>query len=213
MRRIQVTGFRSAFFLLLLVAFADSTPAADAQPANPQCSRAEDFAPDVRRALLSADPKLYQNARALVGVDILGRVAIAIDSDRDTFVDEYLLFTDQTRLTGPWSAVLDVATVFRTSGSVRVEASDRSLGIALAVEDASLPELSLNKRKFAKTVVRSSGVALVRVPAAGEATPFAGLDYNSIQTWPASFQQDTLAPTTTGCSCENAGSDSGGAVH
>jgi len=208
MRRFRMSAF---FFILLLstVAISVRVRATEPQPINAQCPTAEEFSPDVRRALLASDPKFYPNARISIGVDALGRVAAGIDSDRDGIVNEFLLFTEQTRLPGAWSTLVDDAVVFLTQGTARIEARDRSLGVVLAVDGASVPQLG-GKKRFAKTLIQLAGIELVRVPAVNAPLSLRDLDYNNIQTWPGTFQQDLRAPARAPPLCEAADCDTGG---
>lgn len=187
-------AFRSArlstFFLISTIA-ALGTAALAADSPMPTASRTpHSFSSELLRAQVNEDPKIYKNARVLVGVDVLGRFLAAIDSDRDGRVNDYLMFVDQSRLEGPWSIVIDRASVFTSQGAARIEAEDLAFGAAVVVNGGAQPALTRKTDAFARTLIRSSGDALLRVSnGVSEGVALTNLDVNNIYTWPDAFQQ------------------------
>ena len=151
---------------------------------------------DLLRAQFSADPRVYKNARVLVGTDTLGHFVAAIDSNHDGRVEEYLMFADENRLEGPWSSILERANVLLTSGSIRIEAEDLSFGASVVVEGGPEPALAQKEDAYKKTIVRASGVALLGAkPGESDEALLTTLDVTNIHTWPDSFAKDFCTTT------------------
>ena len=164
--------------------------------------------------------KVNRSATVLIGADVLGRIAIAADYDRDGLVDEVMQYTAGTRLSEPRPVLLERAKVTQTTFALMVEAADRSLAVALVVVNSanegprSIPR---SWRRYSEVIVEKDGVALYRT----ELPPviqqqFAAYDHNSIYTWPENFQKDLLyvgtgvptgkcaGPGCLGCECNDA---------
>lgn len=155
-----------------------------------------------------ADRRATRPASALVGVDALGRVLMALDYDRDEMVDELVLFTPRHRLEGPWSERIHAANVDGTAGTLRLEARDGSLAILLAVFPADVPELaSKSAHRFKRVIREADGDELVRTkldPASGRRLE--SFDHTLIESWPESFRRELNVPGTSGpLSCYNCG--------
>ena len=202
----------SIFFLIsTIVTLGTAALAAELpvpkSPVPSACPTPRPFSSEVLRAQLSADPKIYKHARVLVGVDVLGRLVAAIDSDRDGRVNEYLMFVDESRFEGPWSTVLDRATVFTSQGAARIEAEDFAFGAGVVMKGGAQPALTRKPDAFARSLIRSSGAALLRVSnGVSEGVPLTNLDVSNIYSWPDAFQQqeDVPEPQTDWCSdCAN----------
>jgi hypothetical protein len=187
---------------------ASLVPASGAPQTSHCPPRDHDPAESARSA--TSKPQSFDAARVLVGVDVLGRVVVAVDSDRDGVANTYVKFTDEKRLEGPWSRLLERADVVTTRGTLRIQAHDESLGVALSVSGAETPRLWKPKR-FRRTLVSSTGVEFIRTTDAKPAA-LSALDVNSVHTWPEGFWHDTLAPGTLSsvCNCDSAGCSSGG---
>lgn len=159
-----------------------------------------------KRAFL-ADRKLSPRVSALVGVDSLGRVLVALDLDRDDFVEEVVLFTPRERLKGPWSELVRDAELEQTAGTLRLEARDRSVALALAVNPADAPKLRRAARAYRRAIEQDRGEELARNgvdPAYGRR--LSSYDHTLIETWPESFREDLVVPGTTGpTTCFNCG--------
>ena len=164
--------------------------------------------------------KVNRSAAVLIGADVLGRIAIAADYDRDGFVDEVMQYTATTRLSEPRPVLLERAKITQTTFALMVEAADRSLAVALVVDNGANEEarpIPRSWRRYSEVIVEKDGVALYRT----ELPPviqqqFAAYDHNSIFTWPENFQKDLLyvgtgVPTNKcagkgcmGCECNDA---------
>jgi len=158
-----------------------------------------------KKAQMRKNPKAFNNVRALVGVDVLGRAVVGIDSDRDGFVNLAFMFTDTVRLEGPWSAILEHASVFLNDGSAKVESHDLTVGMVFALNGAVTPKLT--PRKYKRVLIREEGWALTKSQAFVESQAYVelkSLDVNSVYTWPLTFQEDLLQPPGTfdpSCNC------------
>lgn len=219
-------AFRSvqlSIFLLISTMGALGTAALAAEsfqmpkPSAPAaCPAPLPVSPEALRAQASADPRTYRNARVLVGVDVLGRLVAAIDSDRDGRVNDYLMFVDESRFEGPWSTVLDRASVFTSHGAARIEAEDVAFGATVVMKGGVPPALTRKPDAFVRTLIRSSGAAMLHVSNdVGESVSLTNLDVTNIYTWPTPFQQqeDLASPDTewcTSCSDPPPDCDSGG---
>jgi hypothetical protein len=148
-----------------------------------------------------------------IGVDALGRFVVAVDSTKDGISDQLILFTDQDRLTGPWSKDLRDATIVGKKGSILISSKRDSYGVSLAVsvaEPDAVPSWAQN------SFIRSKGRELVR--SWGEAgVAMAALDYGQIESWPKLFWDDLHDNRTQGhCGggqgqcCDTTGCISGG---
>jgi hypothetical protein len=190
---------------LALLQDAQSVPFAQLEPTPQQRQQCpapvgQSISPEEKRTQLRKNPRAFNDARVVVGIDVLGRAVVGIDSDRDGFVDLSFMFTDTVRLEGPWSMLLEHATVFLNDGSAKLESHDRSFGMSVALEAADAQKLT--PRKYATVLIRESGFALTR--AFYEEMPYVlltALDVNSVYTWPATFQQDMYVPGTFGDNC------------
>lgn len=152
-----------------------------------------------------SESRQRRQVAALVGVDALGRVLMAIDYDRNETADELVLFTARQRLDGPWSELVRSASIDGTSGTLRFEARDRSVAIALAVYPADLPKLKGKGAAFKRVIQQSGGHELVRNrPDQAYGRLLSSFDHNLIDSWPESFRDDLVVPGTTApISCYN----------
>jgi hypothetical protein len=128
---------------------------------------------------------------ALVGVDPLGRVAIAIDSDKDGRAEQLLLFTDKGRLDGTWSKRLDDASVEIRRGAVLVTSGAESYAISLAVSTADTPPVPA---WATERLIRTDGIELARLEDERGIAYMAALDHDLLSSWPKQFETDLLAP-------------------
>lgn len=141
-----------------------------------------------------------RRSNVLVGVDVLGRVAIAVDTDQDDLAERILMFTGQDRLKGPWSRLLKDASVTIQRGTFLVTSRQDSFGMSLAVSVADLPALP---RWATDNFRQDNGRELVQLFDELGAVTLTGLDHNSIQSWPEALWTDLLASssraTPNGC--------------
>jgi hypothetical protein len=125
---------------------------------------------------------------------------MAVDSNRDGVVDDVFSFQALERLAEPWSETLKNADLEYTNGTLRLEARNRSVAVALAVIPADLPELSKRSTSFRRVVIKGDGIQLMRNgvnPA--EARSLASYDVNSLATWPEHYAEDLAMPGTNTC--------------
>jgi hypothetical protein len=163
-----------------------TSPPSQSAQCPPQAIRT---AQDIERALKTpASDTLYPSVRALIGVDLLGRVVMALDFNRDGVIDKAMLFTAAERLSGPWSLMLESATVISSAGGVRVLADDGAFAAALATEGYSVPEISWRGRgiqDFKRSLTNGKGQELLWVKGGGRTME--SLRHDTIESWPDSF--------------------------
>jgi hypothetical protein len=133
---------------------------------------------------------LSKAANTLVGVDVLGRIAIAVDTDGDGVGEHVVLYTDQERIPGPWSRQLRNANVTLNKGSVLITSREDAFALAVAVSVADLP---VAPRWARNTVTRSGGRELVRLFDDKAFVSLSSLDYSSILSWPSTLHDDLIA--------------------
>jgi hypothetical protein len=137
-----------------------------------------------------------ESTRVLIGVDVLGRALVVLDTNRDGSSDRMFMFTSTERLKGPWSLQLDSATVVSTLGTLRVQSRDNKFVALLALGGADLPKLSGGKgvRGFRRSLVSANGMEFVINEAEAALT---SLSFKHIESWPAQFHEDLLRPQTS----------------
>jgi hypothetical protein len=169
------------------------------------------MSPTERAEHMQSGERRYKRATVVAGVDTLGRVLVAVDADHDGYADECLLFTDSRRLEGPWSIHLEEADVVSTLGTLKIEASDRSFAMALAVEGAALPRLKAQGRRFGRIFIEDEGFEQARmIPPEGQyGGLLSSMIHTDVQSWPASFWYDALDPGSCQ-NCNSAECDAGG---
>jgi hypothetical protein len=173
------SGRSQVVLLLSLAGAATANTMAQANPTTDQAAR------------LQANEATYPDIRVLVGVDLLGRFAVAIDSDRDGVVDKSYLMTTAEKLTGPWSLRIESARVVSTVGTLRIEARDYSFAAALSVDGAPLPKVrgkDHGLQDFMQTLVNDKGEELLWVDGSGPALD--SLRHDVLESWPEAFRQD-----------------------
>jgi len=189
-----------AAVLLPLAALSQTEPAAEPEACPPETAQQV----EARKRTFLEDRRRARRVSANVGVDALGRALLAVDLDRDGMADELVLFTPRQRLEGPWSQLVPVAEYETTRGTLRFEASDRSLAISLAVEPADPPAFRLETRPQARIVQEAHGSELaISRPGAEVRRYVESYDHTLIETWPESFRDDLVVPGTSGATCLN----------
>lgn len=197
----------------LLVTLATTLLPILAGPQDPQSPPGADDCPtptaeeiELQKQQRMSDPRSDDRVNAVVGVDALGRVLLAVDNDENGAADDLFLFTPRQRLEGPWTELLRAARIDSTAGTLRVEAADRSLAITLAVAPGEPPRLSARDRRFGR-IIRETGFELVRNTPDPKVPLFLeSFDHNNLESWPSSFRRDLVTPTTTGPNtCVNCG--------
>lgn len=146
---------------------------------------------------LEREDASYKGVMVSVGVDVLGRVAGAIDTNGDTLAEVMFLFTDNTRLEGPWHRILSDARVKKHRGSLLIVSKENDFGIALSTNLAKHPNIP---RSIGERFNENEGAELVWLYGY-ENSPYSvlNMDYSSMDSWPPSFAQDLLATTGTNC--------------
>lgn len=159
--------------------------------------------PGAGQADINDFKRVHKKATVLIGVDVLGRIAIAADYDNDNLADEVMLFAGLTRLTAPQPTIIERATVTVTRNGVMVEAADRSLALAAYLSDEAYTPMRVPKKKwnrrFDQVVVVDEGIMFNRVePPPEQQRILSTYDHNSIYSWPVNFHRDVLGPGTAG---------------
>jgi hypothetical protein len=196
----MTSAFRVAG-LLFALSWLSTSIAADPTPKLKSCPP---LAPEVLRENLKENLQSLSNVHAIIGVDILGRVLVAIDADRDSYIDDFVLFTDKERLKGPWSRDLQRASIVSNKGALMIEARDKSILLSLAVEGAE-PFRNSRGKQNESAIVRHGGIELVRQRAPQEAGRqlMSSFSYEIVASWPESFHEDLLRPRTAIDPCVN----------
>jgi hypothetical protein len=187
-----------------LLPFSAASPTAGEDAERAACPPVTAEQLEAQKREFLSKRKVVRRVSALVGVDSLGRVLMALDYDRDEIVEELVLFTPRERLEGPWSELVRSAEVENTSGTLRLEAHDGSVAIALAVYPADLPTFRRKAAAFKRVIQENRGNELVRNsldPAFGR--HLSSFDHTLIETWPESFRDDLVVPGTTLSTCYN----------
>lgn len=133
----------------------------------------------------------------LVGVDDLGRVAVAVDTlPKDGRADHLFLYTALERLAGPWSKRFEQAQVFfNDQGALTVIAADRSYVLSVAVRDPIEPPHPPEIETFTDI----GGPELAEL-STGERGPLLDdLTHADFWSWPEPFWYDYLAPESGPC--------------
>jgi len=212
------TTFLIAAFLTVMPALAlgatleDAGQNASKEPASGQCPVPDSTSP------LPQNKEVHTRATVLIGADVLGRIAIAADYDRDGIVDEEMLFTTTTRLKGPQPVLLKNAEVITRTSSVVVVAGDRSLAVAVSVsgEPHVSPSIPRSWQRYSQVVIDQDGIALSRkVRPETQKQPLSAYDHYSLYTWYPGFEKDMLHVGTgqclqpgcagVGCNCNDSG--------
>jgi hypothetical protein len=208
--------------VVLVVGFLSSSLSWSAEPwsSDPSklalaCAPAPEISSEVLRLSFASDPHLHENVSAVVGVTSLGRLVVALDTNRDQYVDQYIQLTEDNRLQGPWSRRVERATVLLTKGTVRFEAPDQSIGIAAGVEGAELPRLSKAPAEFSTYIHMPAAFELLRLKAQKNVL-LADVDVANFGTLPERLQLDSevftpqTGPSPTPCNCDENACSSGG---
>lgn len=134
--------------------------------------------------------------QALVGVDELGRVAIAVDSvPTDGRADHCFLYTARQRLEGPWSKRFDKVQLFyNDNGALTLLSADRSFLLRVAVREL----IEIPHPDFTERFQNVGGFELTHFGGAGPGNRLEEMSHADISTWPGGFWYDLLAPES-GC--------------
>lgn len=141
------------------------------------------------------------NGHALVGVDVLGRIAIAFDARTDSrqpdgIVDYFILFTAPERLGGSWGKTLDKAMLVDSGGNVVLRSMLGELGMSLTVEGWRHRQLPPD---VGETIEVDNGFGIRRV--AGDDSlklAISDISFDDIESWPTTFWYDALSPQRIG---------------
>jgi hypothetical protein len=130
---------------------------------------------------------LVFDGAVLVGVDVYGRVLAALDERGDGRGDRFYLFRTIGPYQGPWSRLLERATLIETDGGLAIFSEDRLFGVTLNLETGAAP---LPPGIYREAHNYGGGVELsVATPEEGyPGTPLAELSYSDLGTWPEAFR-------------------------
>ncbi len=151
---------------------------------------------------LSQDDEATYKAAALVGVDALGRLAMATDADLDGIADVYFLLVAKERLPGPWTRHIQRARVHYKSGSVSIESMDKDY--ALIATGAGMKALRVRPDKYSELYeLKDAEEFTVNFGGAGttNALSMATISHEDIESWPVAFWLDTVQPGTGTVTC------------
>lgn len=148
---------------------------------------------------LNEDKSTNNGATALVGVDALGRIAIAVDYEPDGYADAAMLLTSSARLDGPWSRLLTDATIKIKNGSVQITSMAEKYAMSLAVKLAAQPAVP----GWAQEITVQSDMLEFESSSYGDReTPFASISHEDVLSWPDHFSYDSLDPGNITCTNE-----------
>lgn len=159
---------------------------------------------------LNEDKGSHKNATALVGVDALGRIALAIDYGNDGYANVAMLFTSSARFDGPWSRLLTDAKVKIKKGSVLITSKPESYALSLAVKHASQPAVP---GWVSESIIESDLGEFASSTYGDSQTLLASISHHDMLSWPEHFSYDLLDPGTANCydkDCDNGGTGSTG---
>ena len=177
--------------LLLAAALAASPASAGAQPPGRPAAPGAAHAAELRDAV--PEPLVFDGA-VLVGVDVYGRVLVALDEHGDGRGDRFYLFRTLAPYQGPWSRLLERATLIETDEGVVIFTSDHVFGVTLSLETGAAP---LPPGRYREAHSYGDGVELsVATPEEGfPGTSLTELSFSDPATWPQSFWPAELSPT------------------
>jgi hypothetical protein len=145
----------------------------------------------------------------LVGVDALGRIAIAIDAkdkgrEVDGHADYYILFTAADRLSGPWARTLTDATLVDSDGNVSLRSRSDDFALSLTLGGWRHRKAPAG---FGEVLEITDGLGITRTEPdpGGAGEPLASLSHSDVESWPATFWYDTL-DYETNCNFSNCSS-------
>jgi hypothetical protein len=159
---------------------------------NPQQS-ARRSAPTHVTELDPATPEaLVFDGAVLVGVDVFGRVLAALDEHGDGRGDRFYLFRTTGPYQGPWSRLLERATLIETDGGLAIFTDDRLFGVTLNLETGAAP---LPPGIYREAHNYGGGIELsVATPEPGyPGPPLTELSFSDPATWPEAFRPPPAA--------------------
>jgi hypothetical protein len=130
---------------------------------------------------------LVFDGAVLVGVDVYGRVLAALDEQGDGRGDRFYLFRTIGPYQGPWSRLLERATLIETDGGLAIFTEDRLFGVTLNLETGAAP---LPPGIYREAHNYGGGIELsVATPEPGyPGPPLAELSFSELATWPEAFR-------------------------
>jgi hypothetical protein len=184
-------GLPISSFLCVTLALAASLGAAVAE-GSPEPS-AQRSAPTHVTELDPATPEaLVFDGAVLVGVDVFGRVLAALDEQDDGRGDRFYLFRTTGPYQGPWSRLLERATLIETDGGLAIFTDDRLFGVTLNLETGAAP---LPPGLYREAHNYGGGIELsVATPEPGyPGPPLTELSFSDPATWPEAFRPPPAA--------------------
>jgi hypothetical protein len=182
-RRIQ----RRVFFLaaLFVVTAAQGNMRPDDSP-----PRRTVHATELGRAVPEA---LVFTGAVLIGVDVNGRILAALDERGDGRGDRFYLFRTLGPYQGPWSRLLQHATLIETDGGLAIFTDDHLFGVTLSLETGAA---RLPAGFYREAHSYGGGIELsVATPEDGYPGPSLNdLSFTETDTWPEAFRPPETPP-------------------
>jgi hypothetical protein len=149
---------------------------------------------------------------AVFGVDVMGRLSIALDSNKDGKLDRYWLFVAEQYLPGPWFATAE-AEILEKNGLLILRTPDQRYFVGASIKGGRPLKAP---KSSAERYVHENGIQLIGV--GGFLRDHESFDPMDLASWPPGFEpDDVLSPGTTGTPCSpymqwyyTQGCDSGG---
>ena len=186
-RRIHCRSFAVAALLVATVAQGNMRP--DDSPA-----RRTVHATELDRAVPEA---LVFTGAVLIGVDVDGRVLAALDEGGDGRGDRFYLFRTLGPYQGPWSRLLERATLIETDSGLAIFTDDHLFGVTLSLETGAA---QLPAGFYREAHNYGGGIELsVATPEEGyPGPPLTELSFSEPGTWPEAFRPpETPPPSAT----------------
>ena len=196
--------FKPVFRFALLAGLMMSGGVAAAGSAEPaHCPPGDSLSTAQARAVFREAPvDLFDEADVLAGTDLLGRVVIALDGDRDGLADHVALYTHTARLGKSWTRTLHGARVRSALGRLYVQAADDSFALSLSLPEARPWPVP---KEVGSRVVHAGGIELAQIELdAVDARPLGSFAVDNPSSWPDAFAEDLL-DIQTAPPCTNAG--------
>lgn len=161
--------------------------------------------PDPSRGGPLESKEAWQGA-AMVGVDDLGRVMVALDTNRNELADRCFIFTAEDRLEGgPWTAFIQnahisYATTKEGGASLIVKDRARQIAVGVSTIKSKLPHIS--DIDYGRVYSVRNGVELASVNPSDvslEGPLLASMDHGDLESWPESFWYDFHDPASVDC--------------
>jgi hypothetical protein len=146
-------------------------------------------------ALPNPNSAIHLSGKAVFGVDVLGRFAIAMDTTDDGVLDHFWQFTADKYLPGPWFKASEVRITYK-QGRLVMQSLDDTYFVGLSVKG----EPPIKKpASTANSYAYESGVSLLATN--GVKMQLASFEPMELKAWPPGFFDSDMLNPQTGPAC------------